>query len=377
MSSYNHFGCSCCGGPFNGGNCPSCSSAGSRNEFVYDPNPSSFDNPPDFSYHPPQPQYETYSCELCGNDSHYGYDCPPWNCPAFYDDDHDNGEESFIPLRDTISELPLSVAITPNFSITDSLIIEDKHLDTIPETESDEEYESSVEDLNLPPNSSIISSFKIDYLLGEFSGKLAHIDLIPSGINETNFDPEEEIHLVEKLLYANSSPRPLEEFNSENSDAVIESFSPSPIPVEGSDSLMEEIDIFIAPDDSMPPGLPRIMKPLVLVVKDKQEKDKIETKSDKNEKRGKARQCQKSVTVKKAEKRSKYKVKGPILAILRSCIDSIKRQGLILKFYQSYNQWAETATFSKLLCPRTDYAITSITLKGCFCHSAKLKPYLD
>ncbi|GJR35644.1 hypothetical protein Tco_1211328 [Tanacetum coccineum] len=24
MSSYNHFGCSCCGGPFNGGNCPSC-----------------------------------------------------------------------------------------------------------------------------------------------------------------------------------------------------------------------------------------------------------------------------------------------------------------------------------------------------------------
>ncbi|GJY95911.1 hypothetical protein Tco_0512272, partial [Tanacetum coccineum] len=40
-----------------------------------------------------------------------------------------------------------------------------------------------------------------------------------------------------------------------NSDAVIESFSPSPIPVEGSDSLMEEIDIFLAPDDSIPPGI--------------------------------------------------------------------------------------------------------------------------
>nr|GEW22007.1 hypothetical protein [Tanacetum cinerariifolium] len=77
-----------------------------------------------------------------------------WNCPAFYDDDDDNDEESFTPLRDTISELPLSVAITPDFSIADSLIMEDKHLDTIPETESDEEHESSVKDLNLTPSES-------------------------------------------------------------------------------------------------------------------------------------------------------------------------------------------------------------------------------
>ncbi|GKA05866.1 hypothetical protein Tco_0684986 [Tanacetum coccineum] len=102
---------------------------------------------------------------------------------------------------------------------------------------------------------SIVSSPKFDSLLEEFSGELAHIDLISSEIDEANFDPEEEIRLVEKLLYDNSSPRPPEEFNSENSDAVIESFSPSPIPVEGSDSLMEEIDIFLAPDDSIPPGI--------------------------------------------------------------------------------------------------------------------------
>ncbi|GJZ49164.1 hypothetical protein Tco_0603354 [Tanacetum coccineum] len=30
-----------------------------------------------FSDYPPQPQYETNICELCGNDAHYGYDCPP------------------------------------------------------------------------------------------------------------------------------------------------------------------------------------------------------------------------------------------------------------------------------------------------------------
>ncbi|GJS41724.1 hypothetical protein Tco_0566767 [Tanacetum coccineum] len=104
-------------------------------------------------------------------------------------------------------------------------------------------------------DTSIISSSKIDSLLKEFSAKLAHIDLIPPGINETDFDPEEEIHLVERLLYDNSSPRPSEEFNSENSDAIIESFSPSPIPVEDSDSLIEEIDLFLTPDDSMPPGI--------------------------------------------------------------------------------------------------------------------------
>ncbi|GKF10733.1 hypothetical protein Tco_0048659, partial [Tanacetum coccineum] len=104
-------------------------------------------------------------------------------------------------------------------------------------------------------DTSIIYSPKIDSLLEEFFGELAHIDLIPPGINETDFDPEEEICLVEKLLYDNSFPRPPEEFNSKNSDAVIESFSPSPIPVEDSDSLMEEIDLFLTPDDSMPSGI--------------------------------------------------------------------------------------------------------------------------
>ncbi|GKA70586.1 hypothetical protein Tco_0776725 [Tanacetum coccineum] len=80
MSSYNHPSCSCCGGPFNGGNCPSCSSVGSGNEFVYDPNPYSYNETPNFFNQPPHyspSQYETYSCEFCGNDAHYGYDCPP------------------------------------------------------------------------------------------------------------------------------------------------------------------------------------------------------------------------------------------------------------------------------------------------------------
>nr|GEY02749.1 hypothetical protein [Tanacetum cinerariifolium] len=63
------------------------------------------------------------------------------------------------------------------------------------------------------------------------------------------------MYLTEKLLYDNSSPRPLEEFISENSDAAIKSFSSSLIPIEDSDSLMEEIDLSLTLDDSMPPGI--------------------------------------------------------------------------------------------------------------------------
>ncbi|GKD43014.1 hypothetical protein Tco_1267659 [Tanacetum coccineum] len=81
-------------------------------------------------------------------------------------------------------------------------------------------------------DASIISFPKNDSLLEQFSGELTHIDLIPPGINEDNYDPEEEIRRVERLLYDNLSPRPPEELNVENS---IESFPPSHIPVEDSD----------------------------------------------------------------------------------------------------------------------------------------------
>ncbi|GJX58605.1 hypothetical protein Tco_0289995, partial [Tanacetum coccineum] len=79
--------CTCerCGNDLRDGYCFLCHS---RNEdsFTYDSTPNSFDNPPDFSYPPPQPQYVPYSCELCGNDAHYGYDCPP-QVPFVYNQD--------------------------------------------------------------------------------------------------------------------------------------------------------------------------------------------------------------------------------------------------------------------------------------------------
>nr|GEU91274.1 hypothetical protein [Tanacetum cinerariifolium] len=67
----------------------------------------------------------------------------------------------------------------------------------------------------------INSSPKFDYFLEEFSGELVHINPIPPGIEEADFDLEEKIRLVENLF----------------------------------DSQIEEIDLFLATDDLMPPGL--------------------------------------------------------------------------------------------------------------------------
>nr|GEZ47500.1 hypothetical protein [Tanacetum cinerariifolium] len=105
-------------------------------------------------------------------------------------------------------------------------------------------------------DSSIISSsLKIDSLLDEFAGKLTLLKSNPPGIDKTDCYPEEEIHFTERLLYDNSSPRPPEEFVYKNSDADIESFFPSPIPIEDSDSFMEEINLFLTLDDLVPPGI--------------------------------------------------------------------------------------------------------------------------
>ncbi|GJT53043.1 hypothetical protein Tco_0988097 [Tanacetum coccineum] len=70
--------------------------------------------------------------------------CPSWNRPTFYDDDD---EYIVIYIKPK--------AITPDLPIEkpdNSLIMGDEHLDTIPETESDEIIKSSVEILVLIPS---------------------------------------------------------------------------------------------------------------------------------------------------------------------------------------------------------------------------------
>nr|GEX23681.1 hypothetical protein [Tanacetum cinerariifolium] len=104
-------------------------------------------------------------------------------------------------------------------------------------------------------DSSLPVPSKIDSLLDEFADELTLLKSIPPEIDEPDCDFEEDIRLIKKLLYDNSSPRPPEEFVSANSEAKIESFSPSPILIKDSNSLIEEIDLFGTPDYPMPLGI--------------------------------------------------------------------------------------------------------------------------
>nr|GEW80252.1 hypothetical protein [Tanacetum cinerariifolium] len=80
--------------------------------------------------------------------------------------------------------------------------------------------------------------------------ELAHIK---PEIPKSDFDFEEEIHLIENLLYDNSFPRPPEEINTEIADTIIESIPLLPIPVQD-----EEADLFLLSDNSMPPGIENV-----------------------------------------------------------------------------------------------------------------------
>ncbi|GJX34840.1 hypothetical protein Tco_0246397 [Tanacetum coccineum] len=107
-----------------------------------------------------------------------------------------------------MSELPPCVAITPDSLKTDSLIMEDEHLDTIPESESDELIKSNY----MIPQ-------KIDSLLDEFADELTLLHSIPPGIDDVNLDPEGDILFLESLLYDNSSPRSPEEFSLKSNES--------------------------------------------------------------------------------------------------------------------------------------------------------------
>nr|GEY46233.1 hypothetical protein [Tanacetum cinerariifolium] len=106
-----------------------------------------------------------------------------------------------------------------------------EHPSTTPKTKSNKVIESSAKNLV-----QILSEYEVTS-------------------DDENFDLEEEIRLVENLLYDNSSPRPPEELNVEIANTINKTLPTSPIPVEDSDSFREEIDIFTGTDDLLPPGI--------------------------------------------------------------------------------------------------------------------------
>nr|GEW79620.1 hypothetical protein [Tanacetum cinerariifolium] len=123
--------------------------------------------------------------------------------------------------------------------------------------DDDEDYTSVLFDAEYKSDSSDDQSCSDEDVLEkiEFAVELTLLKSIPLGIDEADFDCEEDIRLIKKLLYDNSSLRPPEEFVSVNSNAKIKSFSPSPILVKDSDSLMKEINLFCTPDYPMLSGI--------------------------------------------------------------------------------------------------------------------------
>ncbi|GJT04542.1 hypothetical protein Tco_0839004 [Tanacetum coccineum] len=215
-----------------------------------------------------------------------------WNFPMIDDDD----DEHTILYRS-------SKAITPDLPTEEpdnSLSMEDEHLSIIPETESDKVIKSSVEDLFPIPSESkgifedicdvpfcdndhfdaefglinsllsrdiSITSPKIDFLPGEFTGELDLIDPILPGIYEDDFDKEEgEIDidilqiedeiLREKLLNVILLIDKIKALNlTPSTPFVLKYPSFSPIPVMDSGFLIEEVDTFLVSKDSIPPGI--------------------------------------------------------------------------------------------------------------------------
>nr|GEU65866.1 hypothetical protein [Tanacetum cinerariifolium] len=150
----------------------------------------------------------------------------------------DNESECDVPVNDE-SSLIFTTFLNPLFDCNDDFTSSDEESlsnedvpieifkiylnslfndeESIP-TKIDQHYFNAESNLieSLPNQDTLIDfSPKFDYLL-----ELAHINLIPSGIEEADFDLEEEIHLVENLLYDNLSARPPEELNAEIADTI-------------------------------------------------------------------------------------------------------------------------------------------------------------
>nr|GEY21666.1 hypothetical protein [Tanacetum cinerariifolium] len=163
---------------------------------------------------------------------------------VLFDDDYDSDSSDDQSLSD--EDVSEKIYLNPLFDEEIILMEIDPH-----------SFNAESDLIESLPNhdSSVIISSKIDSLFDEFAGELTLLKSFPPGINKTDCHPEKEIRFSKRLLYDNSSPRPPEEIVSDISNADIESFSPSPIPNLDSDPLMEKIDLFLNPDDPMPPGI--------------------------------------------------------------------------------------------------------------------------
>nr|GEX03322.1 hypothetical protein [Tanacetum cinerariifolium] len=170
----------------------------SGNAFIDELIANSFDDLPNSSDHPPQ--HQTHSFESYNDNPNYGY--PPQE-PFIYNQDScyeqnfvDNSQSPPQPQYETNSYKVIKSSVEDLVPIPSDVPFSDKnHFDV---------KFDLIESL-LTRDTLIVYSPKIDSLLEEFVGELIHIDPIPSGINETDFDLKYGICFIEQLLYDDTS----------------------------------------------------------------------------------------------------------------------------------------------------------------------------
>ncbi|GKA19923.1 hypothetical protein Tco_0699838 [Tanacetum coccineum] len=133
-----------------------------------------------------------------------------FNSICYDDDDDDDDEESTIPLNEIISQIPPSIAITPvlpTMKPEDSLIMRDEDLCTIPEKESDELINSSVEGLvPIPRGTSLVFNGVLEDIESKDSyvSNLDEPALLVTPLSDANkdkcFDPRGDIDEIDAFL---------------------------------------------------------------------------------------------------------------------------------------------------------------------------------
>nr|GEZ35919.1 hypothetical protein [Tanacetum cinerariifolium] len=126
----------------------------------------------------------------------------------FFDDSTLSDDES--SHEEVIHEMSFKTYLNPLFDLDEEIISSEfnlTHNEDLNSTPKNDRFDTKsylLESL-LNRDTLMASSPKFDSLIEEFFGELAYTDLIPPGINEANCDPEEDIHLVERLLYYSDS----------------------------------------------------------------------------------------------------------------------------------------------------------------------------
>nr|GEX18631.1 hypothetical protein [Tanacetum cinerariifolium] len=169
-------------------------------------------------------------------------DCSPvfttFSNPLFNNDDLDSSDDESIPDEDVLAE---------EFKIYSNTLFDEDEINSDKLDPHCFNVESDFVESLLNRDTFIDSSSKFD-----FSGELAHVN---PEISKSDFDFKEEIRLIENWLYDNSSPRPPKELNAEIVDTIVESIPSLPIPIKDGNSQREDINIVTETDDVLPPSV--------------------------------------------------------------------------------------------------------------------------